>query len=126
MHVRESGQFLTARDLAESFNLNLVDFQPQLIGRVTRGEIFSICDESAGELFPVFAFERTVSDIRPLEAISEALSIVGHSLSSWAIASWLIGLNSYLDDQCPKDLIDKDPEWVIKAARDAISECAHG
>ena len=123
--VRESGQFLTAEDLAESFNFNLADLQSRLKEWVARGEIFSIRDESAGELFPVFAFDR-IHGICPFDAIAKVLFIFGDRLSDLAIASWFIGLNSYLDDQCPKDLVSKDPEWVIEAAQDEIDEVAHG
>ena len=123
--VRETGQFLTAQELAEFFNSDLADLQTCLNEWVTRGEIFSILDGSAGELFPVFAFERS-HGIRPFDAIAKVLSIFGDRLSDWGIASWFIGLNSFLDDQCPRDLVGEDPEWVIEAARDEMEECSHG
>ena len=31
-----------------------------------------------------------------------------------------MGLNSFLDDQRPQDLLSLDPDWVIDAARDAV------
>lgn len=73
----------------------------------------------------MFAFDRS-RDIRPVDATAKVLFILGHRLSEWAIASWFIGLNSYLDDQCPKDLLEEFPEWVIEAAHDAIDECTRG
>ena len=41
-------------------------------------------------------------------------------------ASWFISANSYLDDECPKGLIEEDPGWVIAAAEDEMIEVSHG
>jgi hypothetical protein len=38
------------------------------------------------------------------------------------MASWFIGLNSFLDDQRPADLLASEPEWVIEAAQDEVSD----
>jgi hypothetical protein len=124
-YVRNSGQFKSAQDLAELFRLDLVDLRSRLEARKNRGEIFSIDDGDSGELFPVFGFDQT-RDLRPYEAMSQLLEILANIGSKRSIASWFIGLNSYLDDQCPKDLLCENPEWVIEAARDQGRECAHG
>jgi hypothetical protein len=55
-----------------------------------------------------------VDDLRPHPAVAEVIGIFGKSLSSWAIAGWFIGLNSYLDAQCPKDILEYDPAWSSK------------
>jgi hypothetical protein len=62
------------------------------------------------------------NNYRPHKAVEEILRIFGDSLSGWGIASWFIGLNSFLDDQAPKDLLASDPQWTIGAARDAFGE----
>lgn len=124
-HVRNSGQFKSAQDLAALFSIDPRELQSQLKRWKNRGEIFSIEDGESGELFPVFAFDHT-RDLRPHQAISQILNILANIGSKWFIAAWFIGLNSYLDDQCPKDLLWEDPEWVIDAARDQIIECTHG
>jgi hypothetical protein len=124
-HVRESGQFRTAQGLAKIFSLDFDDLQSRLKKWETRRENFSIDDVSTGELFAVFAFDQT-RDLRPHEAISQVLDIFGNISSKLLIASWFIAANSYLDDKCPKDLLEEDPEWVIEAARDAIAGCTHG
>jgi hypothetical protein len=124
-YVRNSGQFQTAQVLAKLFSLDLDDFQARLESWKSRGEIFSIEDGDSGELFPVFAFDETRGP-RPHEAMSQILEFLANIGSKWAIASWFIGLNSYLDDQCPKDLLWDDPDWVIEAARDEMIECHHG
>ena len=124
-YVRNSGQFQTAQVLAKLFSLDLDDFQARLESWKSRGEIFSIEDGDSGELFPAFAFDQTQGP-SPHEAMSQILKFLANIGSKWAIASWFIGLNSYLDDQCPKDLLWEDPDWVIEAARDEMIECHHG
>lgn len=124
-YARESAQFRTVQDLAKLYSLDLDDFQSQLESWKNRGEIFSIDDGDSGELFPVFAFDQT-RDLRPHEAMSQILDILANIGSKWSAASWFVGLNSYLDDQCPKDLLREDPGWVIEAARDEMIECTHG
>ena len=52
----------------------------------------------------------------------EILSEVFSREESYGLASWFVGLNSYLDDQRPADLLASDPEWVIEAAQDEANE----
>jgi hypothetical protein len=40
--------------------------------------------------------------------------------NSWAMASWFVGVNSFLNDQRPADLLASDPEWVTEAAQDEV------
>ena len=80
----------------------------------TRGSTISLC----------FALNPD-NNYRPYKAVEEILRIFGDSLSGWGIASWFIGLNSFLDDQSPKDLLASDPQWTIGAARDAVGEMSH-
>jgi hypothetical protein len=120
--VRESGQFRSVQDLAELLGLDRDDFQSRLETWKNGGEIFSIDDSS--ELFPVFAFDQT-REIRPHEAISQVLDLLGNIGSRLFVASWFIAANSYLDDQCPKDLLWEDPIWVVEAARDESRKCSH-
>lgn len=58
--------------------------------------------------------------------MGEILGIFDDSLSNWDIASWFIGLNRFLDDQVPKDLLASDPDWVIAAVKDEVEEIQHG
>lgn len=60
---------------------------------------------------------------RPYLAASEAIRILSEvhdTENSWALASWFLGVNSFLDDQRPADLLGEDPEWVIEAALDEV------
>jgi len=85
------------------------------------GRLFSV--EFAGsEYFPSFALN-SITGYQPYPCFAEALRILnaGHWGGDWAVANWFIGLSSFLDDQSPMDLVASDPEWVIEAAKDAVS-----
>lgn len=61
---------------------------------------------------------------RPYPAVADAVRILSEVLdrerNSWGIASWFLGVNSFLDDQRPADLLGSDPEWVTEAAQDEV------
>ena len=83
------------------------------------GRIFSVEYEGT-EYFPAFALD-SLTGYQPYPALAEALRMLnaGHWCNDWAVATWFIGLSSFMDDQRPKDLLASDPEWVIEAAKDA-------
>jgi hypothetical protein len=85
--------------------------------------IFSAKHEGA-EYFPLYAFDAR-ANYRPLPVVKEILSIFS-SVSVWAIASWFVSVNSFLNDQRPLDLLNQDPGWVIDAARDQMQGISHG
>lgn len=61
---------------------------------------------------------------RPYPAVSDAVRILtgvfDRERNPWAIVSWFLGVNSFLDDQRPADLLASDPDWVTEAARDEV------
>ena len=115
-----TGLFAAAEKIAQILGEDPRRFTARVSAWKADREIFSIAD-AGRELFPVFVFERG-EPAHPCPAVAEVLSIFGDFLSNWSIAAWFVGLNSYLDDQCPKDLLDCDPAWVIESARDQMSE----
>lgn len=89
------------------------------------GRIFSVeCDDT--EYFPSFALD-SLTGYHPHSAVAEVIRVLnaGHWGGDWAVASWFIGLSSFLDDQQPKDLLVSDPEWVIEAAKDLVNSLTH-
>ncbi len=103
-----------------------------LVGRVTgqmrrdlelwtsEGRMLSVQHEGVA-YFSLFALNP--ADLyRPYPAVADAVRILAEVLhqNSWAIASWFVGLNSFLDDQRPADLLASDPGWVIEAAQDEV------
>ena len=85
--------------------------------------IFSVEDKGT-EYFPLFALDPR-ANFHPYPAVAEILSIF-RDWSPLGIAAWFVGVNSFLDDQRPKDILDVDPAWVIDAAKDEVAECQHG
>jgi hypothetical protein len=82
--------------------------------------IFSVEHEGT-EYFPFYALDPD-ADYQPYPVMAEVIRILRQTQGwsgSWALAGWLIGLNSFLDDQRPRDLLALDPAWVIESARDA-------
>ncbi len=87
------------------------------------GRIVSVRHEGV-DYFPLFALN-PAEGYRPYPAVADAIRILSQILSdegSWGLASWFIGLNGFLDDQRPADLLASDPERVIEAAQDAVNE----
>jgi hypothetical protein len=54
------------------------------------------------------------------------LNVFGDAKDGWGLAFWFAGLNSFLDDERPQDVLATDPELVIAAAKDEMAEFAHG
>jgi hypothetical protein len=123
--IRDSGEFLTADNLAKFLLVDSNKLRKQLTDWKGRGEIFSVQDAAEGELFPVFAFDNS-HGLQLFEAIPRVLEVFRDRLSAWGIAGWFVAASSYLDDQLPKDLLREDPDWVVEAALDWMGEVSHG
>jgi hypothetical protein len=90
---------------------------------VADGRILSVRHEGV-DYFAGFALV-PAEGYRPFPAVSDVIRVLGpifNRESSWGLASWFIGLNSFLDDQRPADLLGSDPEWVVEAAQDEVNE----
>ena len=118
--VLRNGDFLNAVVIARRVGRRSAD----LARWKTEKSIFTI-RERGRDYFPLFALNPD-DNYRPYRAVGAILEIFGDSLSSWGLASWFIGLNSFLNDQAPKDLLASDPAWVIAAAKDEIEDIQHG
>lgn len=123
--VLNSGQFLTAQQIAELAKYSKTNPSSQPTRWKQDGAIFAIRQKGI-YYFPLFALNPE-DNYRPYKAMAEILRILRSvSLSDWGIASWFISDSSYLDDRAPKDLLANDPERVTAAARDEASEVSHG
>jgi hypothetical protein len=71
-HIRESGQFRTAENLAELFRLDINDLQSRLQGWKIEREF--LVDDGTGERFPIFAFDGR-SGLRLNKAVTKVLDI---------------------------------------------------
>jgi hypothetical protein len=123
--VLKSGQFVTAGQIASLAGFSKSNPSAQPAKWKQDGAIFAI-KQKGTHYFPLFALNPD-DNYRPYKAVAEILHILRKcSLSDWGIASWFIAANSFLDDQAPKNLLASDPDRVIDAARDEVSEVSHG
>lgn len=66
-------------------------------------------------LIPLFQFDPVT--MRPRPCVIDAVAELSPFLDDWALASWFVESNAWLDDCSPLDVIDDDPHQVIQAAR---------
>lgn len=118
--MRPAGQLATLAGRATN------EIQSDLDLWVADGRILSVRHEDV-DYFALFALN-PAEGYRPYPAVAEAIGILSHVLNRenpWGLASWFVGLNSFLDGQRPADLLASDPQWVIEAAQDEMNEMKH-
>jgi hypothetical protein len=117
------GEMRTAGQLATLANRGTNEIRRDLDQWAADGRILSVRHEG-DDFFTLFALN-PAEGYRPYPAVADVIRILSRILNrenSWGLASWFIGLNSFLDDQRPADLLASDPKWVVEAAQDAVNE----
>jgi len=66
--------------------------------------------------YPLFQF---TADGQPLPAIRDILQAFA-GLTDWQIALWFLAPNAWLGNQAPMNVLQHDPEAVLRAARHAV------
>ena len=122
--ILNSGDLLPAGEIAKlaGYSANNPSAQPNKWKR--DGAIFAIHHKGT-DYFPIYALNPD-ENYRPYKAVADILRVFGDTKDSWGLAFWFAGLNSFLDDQRPQDLLAADPERVIAAAKDEIEGVQHG
>jgi hypothetical protein len=122
--ILNSGDLLPAGEIAKlaGYSANNPSAQPNKWKR--DGAIFAIHHKGA-DYFPIYALNPD-ENYRPYKAVADILRVYGDTKDSWGLAFWFAGLNSFLDDQRPQDLLAADPERVIAAAKDEVEGVQHG
>ena len=117
--VLNSGDFVPTARLLQVAGCS----RPQLDNWQRDGEIFAI--EDGGEIYwPVYAFAH--GQTHPSSAMAMVLKVFGNKKSGWSLALWFVGLNSFLNDKRPQDVLATNPRRVIDAAKDHIDGLNHG
>jgi hypothetical protein len=121
--ILNSGDFLPATEVAKlaGFSASNLSVQPNKWKR--NREIFAI-QHGREDYLPLYGLDP--SDHRPRKEMAEILDIFGNAKDGWSLAFWFAGLNSFLDDERPQDVLATDPEQVIAAAKDEMAELEHG
>jgi hypothetical protein len=120
------GEMRPADQLAALVGRGTDEIRQDLDQQAADGRIFSVRHEGV-DYFALFALN-PAEGYRPYPAVGDAIRILSRVFTrenSWGLASWFLGLNSFLDDQRPADLLASDPEWVIKAAQDEVNESTY-
>jgi hypothetical protein len=117
--ILNSGEFLPATEVAKlaGFSSTNLSVQPNKWKR--NREIFAIRHGSENYL-PLYGLNPR--DHHPRKEMAEILKVFGGAKDGWGLAFWFAGLNSFLDDERPQDVLATDPKRVIAAARDEIAE----
>jgi hypothetical protein len=122
--ILNSGDLLPTGEIAKlaGYSANNPSAQPNKWKR--DGAIFAIHHKGT-DYFPIYALNPD-ENYRPYKAVADILRVFGDTKDSWGLAFWFTGLNSFLDDQRPQDLLAADPELVIAAAKDEVEGVQHG
>jgi hypothetical protein len=123
-HILSSGDYVRASEIAKlaGYSENNPSAQPSKWKR--EAAIFAI-EHNGADYFPLYGLNPEKS-YKPYPALSEVLDVFHGMRSEWSIAFWFAGLNSFLNDQRPQDLLACKPESVIAAARDEVEGLQHG
>ena len=122
--ILRSGDFLPAGEIAKMAGYSPKNPSAQPNKWKRDGTIFAFQHKGI-DYFPRYALD-PVESYRPYKALADVLKIFGETKSGWGAAFWLAGLNSFLDDQRPQDLLATRPDLVIAAAQDEVDGVQHG
>jgi hypothetical protein len=122
--ILRSGDFVPAGDIARMAGYSSKNPSAQPNKWKRDGTIFAFQHKGV-DYFPLYALN-AVESYRPYKALADVLKIFAETKSGWGVAFWFAGLNSFLDDQRPQDLLATRPELVIAAAQDEADGVQHG
>ena len=122
--ILQSGDFLSAVEIAKLAGYSEKNPSAQPNKWKKDGTIFAIQHKGV-DYFPLYALDPD-ENYKPYKAVSEVLRVFGDTKTGWGIAFWFAGLNSFLDDSRPQDLLAGDPALVIAAAKDEVEGVQHG
>ncbi len=126
MRQQVLGEMRSAGQLATLAGRSATEIRRDLDLWAADGRILSVRHKGV-DCFALFALN-PAEGYRPYPAVADAIRILSAVLNrdnAWGLASWFIGLNGFLDDLRPADLLTSDPEWVIEAAQDEVNDAKH-
>jgi hypothetical protein len=122
--VLESGDWLTAAEVAQLAELSTSNTSSQPNKWKNKGQIFAISHKGV-DYFPGYGLDREAG-FRPIKAMAKVIDAFQGHKSGWGMAYWFCSDNSFLGGKRPQDLLATAPERVIEAALDEVQEVAHG
>lgn len=122
--VLESGDWLTAAQVAQLAGLSMRNPSAQPNKWKKQGQIFAI-HHSGVDYFPGYGLDRNAG-FRPLKSLAKVIEAFDGHKDGWGLAYWFRSDNSFLGGKRPQDLLAAESERVIAAAQDEAQELAHG
>jgi hypothetical protein len=122
--ILRSGDFIPAGEVSRlaGYSQTNPSVQPN---KWKRNRAIFVIEHKGDDFFPLYALDPDYN-YRPRKEIAEILNVFGDSKDGWGLAFWFAGLNSFLDDERPQDLLTVAPERVLAAARDEIAGVLYG
>jgi hypothetical protein len=122
--VLDSGDWLTAADIAKAAELSTVNPSAQPNKWKKLGQIFAI-HHGGVDYFPGYGLDPD-SGYRPLKVLTKVIEAFDGRKDGWGMAYWFQSDNSFLGGRRPQDLLALQPQLVVDAALDDTLEIAHG
>ena len=122
--ILASGDYIPAAEIARLAGYSDTNPSAQPSKWKRDGSIFAV-QHNGVDYFPLFALDAE-ANYKPHPALRRVLDIFRSSKGGWSLAFWFAGLNSFLDDIRPQDLLVSKTEQVIAAARDEMEGLQHG
>jgi hypothetical protein len=122
--ILDSGDYIPAAEIAKIAGYSDTNPSAQPNKWKREGAVFAV-QHNGVDYFPLFSLDAE-TNYKPLPALKSVLDRFHGSKGGWSLAFWFAGLNSFLDDRKPQDLLASDPEQVIAAARDEMEGLEHG
>ena len=120
----ESGDWLTAANVAELAGLSMRNPSVQPNKWKKNGQIFAI-SHAGIDYFPCYGLDSDTG-FRPVKALASIIDVFDGHKNGWGMAYWFCSDNSFLGGRRPQDLLRSAPERVIDAAMDEVQAIGHG
>jgi hypothetical protein len=117
--ILNSGDFILATEIAKLAGPGGSNLSVQANKWKRNREIFAI-RHGREDYLPLYGLNPR--DHHPRKEMAEILKVFGDAKDGWSLAFWFAGLNSFLADERPQDVVATDSERVIAAARDEMAE----
>ncbi|EKT4478422.1 hypothetical protein QEL91_004149 [Pseudomonas putida] len=122
--VLDSGDWVTASEIAGLAQLSASNPSSQPSKWKREKRIFAITHNGT-DYFPMYGLDET-RGYRPLPQLKDVIMVLEPAKDAWQMAYWFMSDNSWLASKRPQDLLRSDPDRVIAAAREEVSEISHG
>ncbi|CAG8865794.1 hypothetical protein PS627_01713 [Pseudomonas fluorescens] len=122
--ILQSGDWLTAQEVAELAQFKTVNASSQPNKWKRAGKIFALRHEGT-DYFPIYGLDPSTG-YRARAELASVISVLAAKKDGWGMAFWFGSSNSMLGGRLPKDVLKDDPGAVLEAAKDEVCGVLHG